>query len=197
VSKALTGIVWFCIVGILCLPSLAVLPWATLLLSLKMATGIAVFLTVLGALTTWRRFVTTNGLNELLPAEVHSARRYAQLLIFPEIRFLGWKGPRVSQTRWDEIPASSKNVAAFLVVAGVNSVQLVAIAALSLVVSLDLGVFHMVKSLSSLALQWPFIESPLMRALEISFLSFIALTVLNLLLCRHSAVNLVQKGGKP
>jgi hypothetical protein len=195
-NKVLTSIVWGCVLGVLILPSFSVLTQATELLSLTKATVVVLLLTAVGALAAWWRTISAGRLNVPLPDEVEAARRYAQFLIFPETRWVGWKAPKVSQIQWNECSDSPKNVATFLGKSRIKNLPLAIITVFLLGIVFEHGIFHGLKNPSSFERLLPFLGSPTARAMEISLLCFTALTMLHLLLCRISSLSLNRKGAK-
>lgn len=194
-NKALTATVWGCILGVLILPSFSVLTQAMGLLSLSAATVAVLLMTVVGALAAWRRTVASGNLNALLPNEAEAAYRSAQSFIFPELRWLGWKAPKIVQSQWDECSGAPKSVATLLNMSRIQLLPLAVLIIFLLVIALEHGVLHSLKQQSSLKRLWPFWGSPIANALKISFVCFFALTVLHLLLCKISAQEIKEGPG--
>jgi hypothetical protein len=192
-NKVLTSIVWGCVLGVLILPSFSVLTQAMELLSLTKATVVVLLLTAVGALAAWWRTVSAGRLNVPLPDEVEAASRYAQSSIFPEARWVGWKAPKVSQIQWNACSDLPKNVATFLGKSRIKNLPLAAFTVFLIGAVFERGVFQGSENPSRLERLLPFLGSPIAHAMEISLLCFVALTMLNLLLCRISSLNLNHK----
>ena len=183
-----TVVVRVCILAILGLPTIAVLTRPEGLTLLPVATMAAVSLSLVGALVAWQRVVSTGKLHQALPDDVEAARRVAQLLIFPELRFFGCNSPRVSQLEWNKCAESPKSVATLLILPRIS--YLWVLIPFLVWVALEYGVFQSIGSRSTLLKLFPSASLPIVRAVGVSLLCFVLLGLFNLSLCRISASRL-------